>query len=208
MNLLEKFLVTLAVIGVVLKFRFVVGGDELMFLSMSVLSCLYYLFSFLFFNRIPLRNIFKSDAYNAISAWTIVTTAVCGLGLSIICIGSLFKLLTFTGANQMLAIGLGITAAIFAISAIRFRRKSDPTSKFILWRTGIAVTVALTLLLTPNLSIIRLQYRNHPAYIEAYSRYLEEPTNEAVIRKKELEYHRITMSPEEFALYEKMRKDE
>lgn len=208
MNLLEKLLVTLAVVGVILKFSFVLGGDELLFLSMSVLSCLYYLFSFLFFNRIPLRNIFKRDAYNGVSAWTIVTTAVCGLGLSIICIGSLFKLLTFMGANQMLAIGLGITAVILAISVIRFLRKRDPTEKVMLWRTGIALIVALTLLLTPNVSIIRLQYRNHPAYIEAYSRYLQEPTNEALIRKKDLEYHRITMSPEEFTLYEKMRKDE
>lgn len=207
MNLLEKLLVILAVIGVILKFSFVLGGDELIFLSMSVLGCLYYLFSFLFFNRIPLRNIFKGDAYNGVSPWTIVTTAVCGLGLSIVCIGSLFKLLTLMGANQMLAIGLGITAVILIITVMRFLRKRDRTSNFILWRTGIAVIVGLTLLLTPNLSIIRLQYRNHPMYIEAYSRYLEEPTNEALIRKKDLEYHRITLTPEQFLLYEKLRKD-
>lgn len=208
MNLLEKLLIIATVIGVILKFSVIRGADELIFLALSLLACLYYLFSFLFFNRIPLRNIFKTAAYNAVSAWTIVTTAVGGLGLSIVCIGSLFKLLILMGANQMLAIGLGITAVILAISVMRFLRKSDPTSKFILWRTGIAAIVALTLLLTPNLSIIRLQYRNHPAYIDAYSRYLEEPTNEALIIKKDLEYHRITMTPEEFTLYEKMRKDE
>jgi hypothetical protein len=203
MKTLEKLLVAGFVIGLILNFSLIRGGAELIFITMSSLSCIYYPLGFLLLNGIRLRDIFKKSSYNSLSAANIVFAAVAGLGLSVVCIGSLFKLLTLMGADKMLTIGLAVTAAVFILSIATMRRNKSQTSKLIIWRTSIAGIVALTLLLISNLSIIQVQYRRHPAYIEAYSKYQANPTDTALIKLKELEYHRITLTPEQFRLYEK-----
>lgn len=126
-----------------------------------------------------------------------------GLGLSIISLGSLFKLLNLSGADEMLMIGLIVTSIVLIISLTLFLKNNDTNSKFTLWRVSIIGGIGVILMLTSELSIVKFQYRNHPDYIDAYAKYLSDPRNEELQKKKEMEYYRIILTEEEFRMYEK-----
>lgn len=206
MKVLEKILAIGIVVGLIMKFTLTSGGDVIVLFTTLTLASLYYAFGFLFFNQIRLRNIFKKDVYKNVPTVRIVLAVVTGLGLSTVLIGSLFKILSLTGADQMLLIGLFITAAMLITSLTLFIKEKNKNSKFILWRVGVIGFIGFSLIMTPNLSILELQYRNHPNYIEAYRDYLADPQNEELYKKVELERNRIRLTDEEFKQYEKSNK--
>jgi len=202
MKLLERILAIGIVLGLIMKFSLIPGGDAIVLSTMLTLSCLYYPLGFLFFNQIKLRHVFNAAAYKNKAALIIIFAVVTGIGLSIIVIGSLFKFLHFTGGDQMLILGLSITVIVLTISATRWIKNRDTNSKFILWRAGIIGIIGTFLFFTPELSLVKFQYRNHPKYIEAYTNYVADPTNEALFRKMELERMKIRLTGEEFKRYE------
>lgn len=202
MKNLEKILAIGVLISLILKFSLVSGGDTLALLAVTILAGLYYPLGFLFLNQIRLRHVFKKDSYKNVSALKIILAVVSGLALAIVCIGSLFKLLYLTGANEMLTIGLTFTSIILIVTLILFVKNKDTNSQFILKRLVVIGSVGAILFFLSEFSLVKLQYRNHPGYIEAYAKYLEDPRNEELQRKKELEYYRIILTEEEFKMYE------
>jgi hypothetical protein len=201
MKILEKVLFVIILIGLILKFSLVPGGDQLIFCAVSVLACVYYPFGFLFLNQIRLRDVFKKAAYKNVTAGKIILSIIAGMGVSTICIGSLFKLFNYDGADQMLLIA-SVTSFFALIPLIILLLKNDESVKFILRRVVVLGVIGVVLLFTPHLSIARFQYRNHPAYIKAYEYYLNNPKNETVVKKFELERNRIRMTEKEFKEYE------
>jgi hypothetical protein len=201
MKTLEKILVVCVVIELILKFSLMRGADELIMLTLTVLAGLYYTFSFLLFNQIKLRNAFKRASYQGIPAWKIILAIVTGIALSIVCMGSLFKLLHMPGADQMLIIGLPMMV-IIAIVAITGLKKDKVYYALMLKRTLIASLAGILLLSASELDLVRLQYRNHPDYINAYVDSYNDPKNEVLYAKKRREYYKVIMTNEEFKLYE------
>ena len=203
MKIFEKILAIAIVISLILKFSLIPGGDILTLWTTLILACIYYPFGFLFFNEIRLRHIFKKAAYKNVTVKKIIFGVLTGLGLSIICVGTIFKFLLLTGGDQMLLLGLIITSIVLIISLTLFLKNKDTNSKFILMRSSIMGGVGVILILTTELSIVKLQYRNHPDYINSYAKYLSDPKNEELRKKREMEYYRITLTEEEFKKYEK-----
>jgi hypothetical protein len=198
MKTLEKILTCGVVIALILKFSVIPGADTLLLWSTVILACLYYPLGFLLLNRIRLRDIFKKSAYQNVSGKEIGFAVWTGIGLSIICIGSLFKLLFLMGADDMLLIGCIMTAVTLIVSLIK-------RNTLILIRASIAVLVGLALLFTSELSFVELQYRNHPAYVKAYSDYLSDPRNEELGKVKDKEYYRMILTKEAFEMYERSK---
>jgi hypothetical protein len=202
MKILERIVATVIVMALIMRFSLISGGDILALFSMLILAALYYPLGFLFFNQIRLRHIFKKAAYKNVTALRIILAIVTGLGLSTIVMGSLFKLLNYTGADAMLFSGLIVTAVVLVISLILLLKNNDTTSKFILWRVGIIGVVGIFLILTSELSIVKFEYRNYPNYIEAYKNHMADPGNQELYQKVELERNRIRLTDEEFKRYE------
>lgn len=202
MRLAEKILAIAFVLGIILKFSLVGIGDEIALFSMLILACIYYPLGFLFFNQIRLRNVFKKKAYENITTGNIVVGVLVGIALSIICIGILFKLLILPGAGEMLMIG--VVSTVF-LSVVVATIKSLNT-KFILIRMLSLALLGGGLFFTSELSMVKLQYRNHPAYIDAYVKYKEDPRNEILRNKLDFEDHRVWMSEEEFKEYERQQE--
>jgi len=202
MRILEKILAIAALIALILKFSLVSGGDFIALWTMLILACLYYPLGFLFFNQIRLRDIFKKTSYKNVTAPRIIFAISTGIGLSAIVVGSLFKLLNFSGADEMLLSGLIVTTVVFVIALTLLLKNNDTNSKFILWRVGLIGGIGIFLLLTSELSIVKFQYRNHPNYVEAYTNYLADPRNEELYKKMELERNRIRLTGEEFKRFE------
>jgi hypothetical protein len=186
-----------------MKFALVAGGDSILLLAMMTLASIYFPLGFLFFNQIRLRDVFKnSSSLKDVTASRAIFAIAAGIGLSTIVIGALFKLLNFTGANPMLFAGLSVTGVVLIFAVVLFVRNNDVNSKFILWRAGVIGAIGVVLLLTSGLAIVKFQYRNHPAYIEAYINYSNDPRNEELGRKMDLERNRIKLTAEEFKRYE------
>ena len=150
MRLLEKILVAGVLISLILKFNMIPGGDISLMAFTMVLTVIYYPFGFLFFNQIRLRDVFKKAAYKSVTAFTLILAIVTGIGLSTTCIGSLFKLFHFSGANEMLTVGLITTFMVSLVAVVFFIRKNRIGSKFLLIRTGIIGSIGVILLLLAN----------------------------------------------------------
>jgi hypothetical protein len=163
---------------------------------MLVLAGLYYFLGFLLFNQIRLRHIFKRDAYQNVTAVQIVLSVVTGMGLSTIIIGSLFKLFNIPGADNMLWIGLIVSGIVSVVSIVLSMNNPNSNRKFTFWRVGIIGVIGIFLLLISELSVVEVQYRDHPEYIEAYRKHLADPRNEELYKKMELERNRIQLTGE------------
>ncbi len=201
MRLVEKILAIGVLISLILKFNLIQGGEVFLMWSTMVLTIIYYPFGFLFFNQIRLRDIFKKVAYKHVTAFTIILSIITGIGLSTTCIGSLFKLFHFSGANEMLTVGLITIFVVSLESVVLLIRKNAMDSKFLLIRTGTIGSIGIVLLFLTEIDLVKIQFRNHPAYIKAYTEYLKNPIDEESLRKKELEYYRIILSEDEFKRY-------
>jgi hypothetical protein len=202
MKALEKIIAFVILIALIFKFSLIPGGDVLAVWATLILTAIYYPFGFLFFNNIKLRHIFKKASYRDLPAIKIIFAAVAGIGLSIICIGALFKIIHFQGGNRMLVIGLIISGIVLIIALTRFIKRTDTGALFILRRIGIVGGIGIILLFMSELSLIKLQYRDHPAYVDAYVDYLNDPTNEELQKKRQQEYYRVILTEEEFKIYE------
>jgi hypothetical protein len=208
MKILERILAVAIVVGLVLKFSLIAGGDFILLLAMMTLASIYFPIGFLFFNQIRLRDIFKnSSALKDMTAFKACFAIGTGVGLSTIIIGALFKLLNFTGANAMLVAGLSVTTIIVVVAIILSVKNNHANSKFILWRASVVGAVGVVLLFTSGLAIVKLQYRDHPAYIDAYTNYSNDPQNEELGKKVDLEHNRIKLTAEEFKRYEESMND-
>lgn len=171
-----------------------------MMISLLTLGGIYFPLGFLLLNDISLLSYLKKR--ESFENWTtiqIVSGVVTGIALSIICVGILFKLLTLPGANEMLMFG-AMASIIVAIVTVILRKRVP--ARAILIRTAIFSVAGIVLFLTPHVSIIKFQYRDHPAYVEAYTQYIENPKDDSLWEKQKLEYNRVWMTPEEFKEYE------
>ena len=201
MNRLEKILGLIVLIALILKLTLILGGGILIVLSLSILAIIYYPFGFALFNQIGFKQIFKKDSYKALSALRIIGAIGVGTALSIICVGLLFKLQHWPGSKINLLAGLITSLIILIIALIKyFKTKGDFYSR-IIKRLIIIGGFGLIMLLISDLTIIKIQFRNHPDYIKAYELYMTNPQDESLIKNLDIEYHRATMSKEDFEMY-------
>jgi hypothetical protein len=203
MRIAEKILAIIFLIGIVLKFSLIPVGEDMALIALLILACIYYPLGFLFFNQIRLRHVFKKQAYENVTAGKIVIAVLVGIALSIVCVGVLFKILILPGGAEMVM--LGVVSIFFLSIIVAFIKSID--RKFILIRAGILVVFGVIILFISELSIIKLQYRNHPAYVKAYIKYKEDPQNPNRKDELDLEYNRIWMSEEDFKEYEKSERN-
>lgn len=170
----ERILALTTLIALIFKLLHWTGGEILLVISLSALSFLYY-FSFALFNDIRFRDIFNKSSYTGISAKRIIGTIGLGFSLSLIMIGSLFKIQLWPGANIQLANGLVLTGIIFLIAFIFYSRNKTAFYKNIFLRIAIIGGFGLLLFMTPNNTLIDIYYPNHPEYREAFKKAIANP---------------------------------
>jgi hypothetical protein len=197
----EKILGIIALIGLILKITLISGGSILLTFSLMTLACLYYPFGFALFNKIGLRKIFIKESYRGLSVLKVIGSIAAGTGLSVICIGILFKLQYWKGADTNLISGLGTTLIILVVTLNKYLKTKGECYIRILKRIVIIGIVGLILICLPDLTIVKFQFRNHPEYIKAYELYKDNPNNEELRRDLHLEYIKATMSKEEYDYY-------
>jgi hypothetical protein len=202
MRIAEKVLLVALITGIVLRFSLILIGEEITMLSLLILSGIYFALGFLLFNQIRLRDVTKKGTFEKLTITSIGIAVMAGIALSIVCVGALFRFMSLPGSGEMLMIG-SISLIIASILAAIFK---SVHSKLILTRTIPAAIIGIVLLFVSELSMVKFQYRNHPAYAEAYIKYHQNPKNEALRKEMQLEFYRMRLTEEEFKEYEQSQQ--
>jgi hypothetical protein len=201
MRIFEIILVILVVAAIFMRFLFIPGTDEILMISLTLLGTLYFAGGALVLNHVGLRATFKGALSN-IAPVRIIVAGGAGIALSIICIGTLFKILELTGADEELLIGCVFMAVIILAGVLQYFKYKDAVAKFFLVRTVLALGIGLFLLLTPAMTLVNWRFHAYPDYIQASEEYYKNPRVDSLLEKRELEYFRIVLPEDAFKKYE------
>ena len=197
----EIIFAVLLLVGLNFKFFLLPFGGTITTISAMTLSIMYYIFGFAFFNHIKIKDIFKKEAYKDVSVLRIIGAIGAGIGISTICIGVLFKVQRWPLANDNLVVGLSLSLIVFVVAAIRFLKNKNIYYRRILVRLLIACSIGIIFFKLSNLDLIKIQFKNHPGYINAYKLYTENPTNDSLRNNLDLEFKKTYMDAETFNGY-------
>jgi hypothetical protein len=107
----------------------------------------YLLFSFLLFNGIPLKWMFRGDAYAQTNRKKILGSAVAGIALFTMTIGLLFALNQWDGRQVILKSALLLLLPVVCVSLGMCVAKPSSYNTAVLWRCGTGMVCGLLLLL-------------------------------------------------------------
>lgn len=156
-------------IGLILKFTPVTGGNIVTVLSLVLLMGIYLFGGFYLFSYQKIKN--QKLAFSIAS----------GIFLTMPLTGILYKVMYWPGSASMLR-GVTIVAAIFLFLAILFRNKSTviELKKYytnMVRRCAVILALALVLVISPTNSLVQFQYRNDPEMARLLMRTIENPQN-------------------------------
>jgi len=189
--------------GLIMKFAFIPGAGMLITVSILSIAVMYYFLGFALFNQIPLNTIFNKDSYKGISKLRILGAVGTGIGISMICNGVLFKIQNWPSGLSTLDLGLVLTSIVLLISLYKFFKTRSNFYVLIFKRIAVIGILGLILFFTPALAIVKFQFRNHPDYIKVYEQYVNNPKDEILRQKVEIEYSKATMTDQAFEKYMK-----
>ena len=197
----ERILVLLVALGAILKFTLISGGSVLFLFSLLALITIYFYFSFLLFNGIRFRHIFKKHAYKGISGLRLAFVILSGFSLSVLLTGVVFKLMYWPGAGVNLLLGMSACLIVLVLAIIKYFGKKENFYRGIIFRFTPCFVIGFLLYSVNRQSLVNFQYRNHPQFAKAFIEREEDPSNEEKNKKVEVERDRMHMSPEEFKQY-------
>jgi hypothetical protein len=201
MKKFELILGIFIIVSLIMKLFMIPFAAILLSISLSLLAIYYFIFGTSIFKDKKLKDILNIKSFKAFSSFRKFESA--GVGLSLICIGILYSIEHLPGADLFLVVGLIYTLIALVIALIRFQKNKENYYKRILKRITIIGGFGLFMLILPELTLEKIQYRDNPEYIKAYEEYLKDPQNEDLRNKCELEYNRANLSKEDFYRYEK-----
>lgn len=191
MKKVEIILAILSVVAIAMDLLFIPGGSGLTMIFLFTLSGMYMYFSFAILNDIGLRKIFKSESYQSTSPFRVVGTVFVGFQLATTIIGILFKILNWTGADEMLSVGLVGLFIAGVVGLIRYRKSGSATYPRVFRRIIVVGGLGTILYLMPEMGWMKFKFRNYRSFIEAQKKLNADPYNQELQRKVDEEYGKI-----------------
>lgn len=149
MRRIELVLAVLAVISIVYKLLFGAELNLILIMSLTGLSLFYTYFSFLYFNDISLRKVFRKEQYQNVSKWKIIGTIGFGIGLGISLLGILWSLMSWP-FNNYYSIGIPMVVLTGLIAFIRYTIKKTDSYIKLLKRSLIIGITGTAFWINPN----------------------------------------------------------
>ncbi len=195
MKKFEIVMVVFAIIGICFKLFNLPLSSMFLFVSLLLLSSMYFYLGFAFFNNIKLKNAFKSGSYTGIKPLRIVFSVGFGWGLSILVIGILFGFLSYP--LESLLIKTGIVTTLLFLILLLVQGKAEIRKKYgIIIRAAIFLVLGIAMLYLPPYFLDKIQYRNHPDYLEVLIKLKEDPDNEEFAIQFEEEHQKMVLRDE------------
>ncbi|EDP95217.1 hypothetical protein U8527_13440 [Kordia algicida OT-1] len=165
-------------------------GALLLTLSVLILILLHSVFGFALFNKIPLKNLGKKEAYKGVSTMRIIGSIGAGFALMTLVVGILFVFLRWPFGYVNLTNGLVMAGIVLLISIIKIGTTKNDASfyKRMIIRVGIISFIGFLLRFTPTETLFELKCHGCPeSYIEAEKALMKDPENPELIKKADEE---------------------
>ncbi len=173
----EIIIANLALIALVLNLMLIPGSGMLTVLSFSILAVMYFYFGLVIFNDVTVKEVLKIRSISELIALRNIGAVATGAALALTIIGLMFKIQLWPGANINLSLGLFGLAVVTILGAIKYSKSKSNYYTKIFSRVAIIGGLGLIVFLLPETSLVEFQYRNHPAYVEAYKKAMANPNN-------------------------------
>lgn len=183
---MEKAEIILGVISIttfLLNLLLIPESSLLSVLSLSALSVFYMVLSFIIFNEIRIIETLKNESFKGVSTMRLVGAILTGFALSMTIFGLLFKIQFWPEPNVKLGTGLfGLLIALI-VGYIKYLKTKSAYYIKIFKRIAIYGGLGLILMLLPTETLLEIKHRNHPEYVEAVKKAMDEPENQELWEK-------------------------
>jgi len=183
MKKIEIGIFIILALGMLLRIIQLPGSGIFFVLGWSLLSIFYFYLSFAYLNNVGLRRLFKRESYSGIGASQILLGVAAGIALSILCIGCLFKMQFWPGADTNLLVGLVLTALVLIPISIQVAKNQMAVFKRALNRLVFFGAVGLFLFLISPDKLVELYYWSNSEYAEVYKAWLKDQDNEELVKE-------------------------
>jgi len=183
MKKIEIGIFIILALGLTLQIIQIPGSSIFYILGLGTLSLFYFYLSFGYFNKVGLRRLFKRNSYSGIGSKEIILAVISGIALSILCIGCLFKLQFWPGADVNLLVGLVLTALVLIPVSLITAKNQMRIFKRALYRLVFFGAVGLFLYLISSDKLVELYYWSKPEYAEVYKAWLKDQSNKNLLDK-------------------------
>lgn len=190
MKKLEVILGILLLIGAILNLFLIPGSGIILTISCLSLSCLYF-FGILIFLNIPLKACLKPNAFTNINPLRIIGSLVTGFALSTILIGLLFLFQSLPGSDIMIHVGVLPLTGILIISIIKYSKTKSKYYSGIILRISLVAILVLPSITFREAIFIDFKYRDYPDYIEALKEYQNDPLDEELSERVDIEREKM-----------------
>ena len=185
---MEKAEIILGVISItalLLNLIIIPESSFLIVLSLSALSVFYMVLSVILFNDIRIIEILKNESFKRVSSMRLVGSILLGFTLSMTIFGLLFKVQFWPEPNVKLGTGLfGLLIALI-VGYIKYSKTKSAYYTKIFKRIAVYGGFGLILMLMPRETLLEIKHRNHPEYVEAVKKAMNEPDNQELWEKVE-----------------------
>lgn len=195
MTWIEKLLGALIIIVMITRLIFPFAYSSIVItLLMLILSMLYFWFGFAILNNIRFRHIFKNKFYKDISVLRILGTIVTGFVLSLVIIYALFKFQRWPYGNIGLRISLcGLLIIAIVVFMKYLSSKHQFYSNFLI-RLFLIGILATSLYFVSSETLLELQHRDYPEYVEAEKNLMKDPQNRELLQKANEERQKMDLN--------------
>lgn len=174
----------LAVVIVLLAYRVFVGMElgVLLRVFITMLAIFYLWFGLFLFNPIGMRQLFSNEFKQKLHPLRISLSIAGGLIYSFSFIAIMFAVCFYPGMKAILITALSINIVFLLSCAVIVRINKDKVDYLLqfMWRSVVLVSVFLALVILPVDRRLSTLYKEHPAFIQAYKEYLENPDDTQV----------------------------
>ena len=139
----EVALILITIIGLIIRLLQWPGGNLLMILCITLLSLMYFIFGFAFFNGLRIREVLKKESYVALNKMKIFGAFLTGIASSIGVLGILFSLMYWPGAMFNVIFGSILLSLISVIALIKYSNNKSKYYSRILTRSVSIMVIAI-----------------------------------------------------------------
>jgi len=206
MSKFEKIIGVIILSTFILKLALVPGASTFLVFFFIFLILSYTFFGFVILNQIHIKNLFKKESFRDISALRLVGTILLGCVFAIFCMGCLFKIQHWPGAMALPYIAFILAIIPLVLILLKYFKTKNIFYLNTLKRFVIISCFSLIFFTIPELTFIKIEFRNHPGYIKAFEEYQKKPFDKETHKVLEYEYNKAVLSKDDFKKFEEYTK--
>lgn len=184
---LEKSLLFVSIIAFSLWLILPLFNGTWMILSIGSMALFYFYGGIAVFNNFMYKESFSISSYSKLNGVKLGVSFLASISLAYTIIGIIFKLLQWPHGSFISISGIAFLLSSAILSRFLQEKIGIETAQRIIRRMVLGMAVSLLFVTTSSYTFLSMKYRNHPTYREALKNAKENPNNEKLWEKLEME---------------------